>query len=145
MSSYPSDQEQLLDYEDELQPPAMMMEPVPVRLTEPAVTLETVPQHAGFRTIVLTADNPFAQLLPPDPLRVTSQVYSPDHDVVLASSAAQAQDKANISDTSLLRPNGALLASAHPTGIPIDTTDAVWVAGPTYPSRVSVIVTRRPC
>lgn len=138
-----NDDNEILEYETEAHEPPEHISPIPVSVCEPVVTVATVPQHTSFRTFVLTTDNPTAQILPLDPLRVAALVSSPDNDVVLSGSRSQAGDKANVSDSTLARPNGGLLPKALTAPVPISSTDAVWVSGPTYPSRVWVVITRR--
>lgn len=135
-------EDQVLEYETEQHAPEEMTA-VPVCIADPVVTVPVVPQHTSFRTVVLTSDDPVRQILPLDPLRVSATVISPDNDAVLAGSKSQASDKANLSDTTLARPNGTLLPKALTAGMPISSTDAVWVAAATYPSRISVLITRR--
>lgn len=131
--------------EQEVNTPVAPSPPVPVVVVDAVSVSEIVPQHTSFRTVVLTSDNPMLQILPLDPLRVSATLCSHDRDVVLAGSRDQAADKANVSDASLLRPNGALLSyqAGFPVPVTISSVDPVWVSAPAYPARVSAVITRR--
>lgn len=137
MSDYDDD---LMEYETEAEQPEPVT-PVSVCLDGPVVTVETVPQHLTCSTVVLTSDQPVAQLLELDHLRVGAQVSALDNDVVVCHSYQQAMDAANQVST-LDMPNGFVVAKGVPA-TSLRTTQQLWVVTGTYPSRVSVVAERR--
>lgn len=88
-------------------------------------------------TIVLTAANPVQALANHEPNRKELRIQSADNPVVLCDNQGQALDPAN-QVSGLPNPNGALLPVTQ-TPWEIQTTDALYVAAATYPSRVVVI------
>src|SRR4051812_44129767 len=108
--------DELLEYETEQDDPGPVqpVEPVPVHVCAPVVTVATVPQHLTALSRVLTAAQPFVQLLAQDPLRVRATVLvSGANKVVLCHSLGQAQDPNNL-DNTLANPDGAVITSAAP-------------------------------
>ncbi len=89
-------------------------------------------------THVLTASNPYVQIANQELNRQTIVITCLDNPVVLCDSNGQAQDAANQS-AGLATPNGALIPINNP--YPVTTTDMLWVATGTYPSRVSTTIT----
>jgi hypothetical protein len=136
--SYPEDSE-IIEYEGEHHGAAPLPS-VSVCVDGTVVNTPAVPQHGVFRTFVLTADNPYLQVLTRDDLRVAARITIMENTAVLCSSRAQAMSPSN-TDVTLARPNGAAVSATLP--VPIDTTDELWVVGNTYPTRVSVLITRR--
>lgn len=124
--------------------PVQDIVPVPVKVIDPVVTEQTIAQHINTYTVVLTSAEPVKELIPLDPLRAMAIIISLDHDIVLCHSMQQAQDPAN-ADTSLVNPNGAVIsvAGGYPFYIPLETIQRMYVAGNTFPTRVSVILKRR--
>jgi hypothetical protein len=118
------------------------VDPIPVVTVGSVAVEEILPQHVAFRTFVLTADNPYKQLLALDPLRVRATLLALDDDVVLTSSRAQAMSPANL-DSTLATPDGAVLPKSFP--VSVDAVGEVWATAPatTYPARVAVYMTRR--
>jgi hypothetical protein len=93
-----------------------------------------------FRTVVLTADNPYVQLFGIDENRLCAYVQAGGNDAVLCSSKSQAQKPANISDATLAAPDGTLLPYGNAAPYPLETTEEVWVAAAAYPTQVTVTV-----
>lgn len=144
MPHQPEDNE-LLDYQTEqgdepqhVQP----IEPVPVHVCEPVVTIETVPQHVSCYTITLTQDMPYAQVLPLDVLRVRASLLRCDNHFVLCHSLGQAQD-ANNSTTGSTVTNGALITATFNAPVPVSGVQEMWVATNVFPTNIGVIVERR--
>lgn len=140
------DDDELLDYQTEQEDapePVQPIEPVPVHVCEPVVTVPTVAQHVTFRTVTLTAANPVQQILNLDPLRIRAWLLPKiDNNVVLCHSISQAQDPAN-ADPMLTAPNGAYVSAALTAPVPIPGTAPVWCVGNTFPTRVGLIIERR--
>lgn len=137
--------EPLLDYETEQDsdPGPLFPTPVPVHVCEPVVTVPTVPQHVTCRTVVLTADQPVQQILAQDPLRVRAWLLPKiDNNVVLCHSVSQAQDPNN-ADPTLANPNGAVVMASLTAPVPVAGTQAMWLAGNTFPTHVGLIIERR--
>lgn len=137
--------DELLEYQTEHESAGAPVEPVPVAVCDPVVTIETVPQHATAYTVVVATDPavgaPYEQLLPLDPLRVRATVWATTTDAVICHSLGQAQDPAN-STTGVPNPAGAYL----PTGLPIviHGGQQMWAAATAATaSQISVIVERR--
>ena len=151
MSDY-NDEDELLEYETEVvddPEPVQPIDPIPVSVCDPVVTVETVPQHITTYTLVIsTATNAQAvqQLLPLDPLRVRATIIVHDNPAVICHSRASANAAAN-TVTNTPAPSGAyLLASATLPAAPIviHGTQEMWIAATTSStSRVSVIAERR--
>lgn len=92
-------------------------------------------------TIVLTElDQPPKDLLPEDPYREIAVITAMDNPVVIHSSMATAGDPAATA-VNLPDPKGAVIPITQP--YPVPGTNRMWVTTAVYPSRVSVIVTRR--
>lgn len=136
---------ELLEYETEQEDPGPVqpIDPLPVHVCAPVVTVPTVSQHVTTRTVLLTTANAVQQILPQDPLRVMAWLLPKiDNNVVLCHSLTQAQDPAN-ADPALAAPNGALVSAALTAAIPVPGTQAMWMAGNTFPTRVGLIIERR--
>lgn len=144
MMPYQPGGDELLEYEteqDETPGPVMPIEPLPVHVCEPVVTIATVPQHLTTLSRVLTAAQPYAQILAQDPLRVRATVIvSGANKVVLCHSLPQAQNPNNL-DATLAAPDGAVISSA--ATVPVQTTQPLWVVANTFPTTVSVLIERR--
>lgn len=152
--SYHDDDDELLEYQTETDDdpaPVLPVDPVPVRVCEPVVTIETVPQHVTMITHVvqITASDPdraIRQLLPLDPLRVRAIVQVHDQPAVLCHSRNQAQSADNIV-AATPAPQGVWVEAA--AGVPsyplvIHGGSEMWVAATSATAtRVSVIVERR--
>lgn len=148
-----AEDDDLLEYEveedDDDGTPVQSIDPVPVHICEPVVTVETVPQHMTASTFVLSTDiegQALVQILPQDPLRVRAVVIVHDQPVIICHSRTSANADANtVSGTP--EPSGAYV-QADPTTpsrpIPIYGVQEVWVAA-TYgeSARVSVFAYRR--
>jgi hypothetical protein len=94
--------------------------------------------HVIPRTIVLTTDEPVAQLLRPDPGREYAIIIPRTNDVVLCESKGDAQATSNVSDTTFARPNGGVIPKDVEIRIPLITSE-LWAAAATYPTRVTVL------
>lgn len=137
--------DELLEYETEAEEEdarPLPIDPVPVKISEPVVTVETVPQHVSMFTLTLTAETPMLPLLPLDPLRVSAQVLRVDNHFILCHSLQQAMDPLNITPAAT-DANGALVTATFNAPVPVRGTQAVWVATRVFPTRVGVIVERR--
>lgn len=140
---YETGGEELLEYQTEQDDPGPVqpLEPLPVHVCEPVITIATVSQHLTALSRVLTAAQPSAQILAQDPLRTRAQVLVVGaNKVVLCHSLGQAQNPNNL-DATLAAPDGAVLTSAYP--VPVETTQPVWVVANTFPTTVSVLIERR--
>lgn len=150
MSEYNEDEMLAYEVEDDADDtPVMPIDPVPVRVCEPVVTVETVPHHMSASTFVLstsTPDEAVVQILPQDPLRVKAIVMVNDQPVVIAHSRSSAAAPQNVV-TGTPSPSGAyVFASATVSSAPIQIpgVQEVWVAATVAgPARVSVLAYRR--
>lgn len=144
------DTSDLLEYETETEDapePLAPIDPVPVIVQAPVVTVGTVPQHISAYTVVVDTDTDrVAELLPLDALRVRATIIVHDQPVVLCHTMAQALSATNRA-TGVPTPSGAFVqASAdHPAGpIVLHGTQPMWVAATwDQPARISVLVERR--
>ncbi|MGH2866772.1 MAG: hypothetical protein ACRDNK_04270 [Solirubrobacteraceae bacterium] len=131
---------QMLEYETEHEQPPTIT-PVPVTLAEPAVTVETVPQHVTCVSVALPI-NTVAQILQHDPLRVRATILPRAAGIVLCHSYSQAQDPANLVGTPPA-PNGAYVP-ATPVSFDIKGTQAMWAIAPGgVATTVGLIIERR--
>jgi hypothetical protein len=90
-----------------------------------------------FKTIVLSAANPYRIALPEDNTRRSARIIAIDNPVVLCQSESQAMDAANeVTDTP--QPNGGYI----PTGIvvPVTCHSVVFIAATTTASESRVFV-----
>ena len=145
MMPYEDTGEELLEYQTEQEDagPVVPGPPVAVHVCEPVVTVPTVAQHLTAVTRVLTAAQPYAQILAQDPLRARAQVMvKGTNDVVLCHSIGQAQDPNNL-DPTLVAPDGAVVPGGFDGPVPLETTQPVWVVANTFPTAVSVLIERR--
>jgi hypothetical protein len=90
-----------------------------------------------FKTVVLSAANPYKMALPEDNTRRVARIIAIDNPVVLCHSESQAQDPAN-EVTDVPAPNGGYI----PTGIvvPVTCHSVVFVAATTTASESRVFV-----
>jgi hypothetical protein len=118
--------------------------PVKVVVTDVVVSQEVIPQHVSCYTIVLTDEDPVAQVLALDLLRFSARIAALDTAVVLCHSLQQAKDPANLI-TALGSPNGAVLPVLSAAGyVEVTSCAPLWPVRPDGENaRVSVIVTRR--
>lgn len=101
--------------------------------------------RSAHRTIVLTAANPYQQIVGYDPGRVMLRINVFDNPVVLSGDISQASDLANQS-AALVAPNGRLLgagAGIASVEYEIFAQDEQWVTTGTYPTRVGITITRK--
>jgi hypothetical protein len=98
-------------------------------------------RRAAYRTVVLTAANPFAQIAGPDPLREYIRFSGAANAYVISSSVSQASDAANVA-TPYANPNGRLI-SANSLEIITEGQTDVWVTGNTYPTMVGYEIIRK--
>jgi hypothetical protein len=150
MSEY--NEEEMLAYEvedDETEQAVMPIAPVPVRVCEPVVTVETVPQHMSAYTFVMStshADTAIRQILPQDPLRVRAVIIVHDQPVILCHSQVSAAAPANVV-TNTPEPSGAYVfagTNLPSRPIPIYGVQEVWAAATIAESaRVTVLAYRR--
>ena len=113
----------------------------PVRVHVVTDTTKGPAPHAGRgiatgKTVVLTAVNPYDQILPQDKARLYALIQVFDNQAVLCYSEAQADNAANAANN-LPTPDGTLV----PTGIvlPVKCSNAIWVTSAAFPTRVSVL------
>ena len=148
-----AEDDELLEYQveqdDDDGTPVQQIDPVPVHICEPVVTVETVPQHMTASTFVLTtatADQALQQILPQDPLRVRAVVIVHDQPVIICHSRSSANAAAN-TVTNTPAPSGAFVyaSTTSPSRpIPIYGVQEVWAAATIGESaRVSVWAYRR--
>lgn len=147
-----AEDDDLLEYETEDEDdgtPVQKIDPVPVHICEPVVTVETVPQHMTASTFVLStanADQALQQILPQDPLRVRAVVIVHDQPVIICHSRSSANAPAN-TVTATPDPSGAFVyasATAPSRPIPFYGVQEVWVAATVSDAaRVSVFAYRR--
>lgn len=138
----PYEDETLLEYETEAEPVPDVV--VPVCISEPVVTVETVPQHMQTYTVVVASgtNGGIAELLPLDPLRVRATIIVSDNPVVLCHSKTLAQNGANTA-SNVPTPQGAYVANST-TPLVLTGTSQLFVAATVSSStRVSVISERR--
>jgi hypothetical protein len=135
---------EILEYETEQTEQAFEIQPIPVCVSEPVVTVATVPQHVSCTTIVVATgtDGGVEQILPQDPLRVRAQIIVSDMPVVLCHSRPQAGSSSN-QVASVPNPSGAYLpVSVSP--VVIQGTQPMYVAATSATAaRVTVIAERR--
>lgn len=92
-----------------------------------------------LRSVILTADEPAKQLVPPNPNLERLIVTAFTNNVVLSKTKGDAQAAGNVA-SSITNPNGTLLADGTPYKIG-RTTSEIWASTGTYPTIVSVIAT----
>lgn len=96
-----------------------------------------------FSTVVLTANEPVQEILPKSENRVCAYVQAIDNDIVLATTFAQGQSKANTA-TSVPFPSGMYLPSKTNGGsiqpFRIDGNDLIFAAATTTGSNSRVAV-----
>lgn len=144
MSDY-SDESELLAYESEQDHPVAVLpiDPVPVRVCDPVITVVTVPQHMTTYTVVVAAGTSTAvsQLLPLDLFRVRATILVNDQAVVICHSQTQAQDPSNVV-AAVPNPSGAYVPAG--ANLVITGSQQMWVAATgATPARVTVISERR--
>lgn len=145
-----TDENELLDYEteaaEEEDARPLQIDPVPVHVCDPVVTVETVPQHVNCYTLVIGSESDaVVELLPQDPLRVRATVIVSDQPVVICHTRPQALAGSNRA-ADVPNPSGAYIPAgpALSTPVVIHGTQQVWVAATSVTAaRVSVIVERR--
>lgn len=128
------------NYEDAIVSPEMPT--VNVRVIEDANKTKDRPKEfrSSHRTIVLTATNPYAQLVGYDPARISIFMNVMDNPIVLSGSVSEASDPANTTGT-LLTPNGRLMPVANDYAM--RANDEQWISAATYPTRVSFTIVRQ--
>lgn len=92
-----------------------------------------------LRSVILTADEPAKQLVPPNPNLERLIVTAFTNEIVLSRTKGDAQAAGNLA-SSITNPNGTLLATGYPYDIG-RTTSEMWASTGTYPTIVSVIAT----
>lgn len=141
------EENELLEYETEAEETPELVqpiEPIPVHVCEPVITVATVPQHVSCTTVIVAtgADGGVEQILPQDPLRVRAQIIVSDMPVVLCHSRPQAGSTSN-QVASVPNPSGAYLPVAT-SPVAIQGTQPMYVAATSAtPARVTVIAERR--
>lgn len=144
--------EELLEHQTEADTDpghVLHIDPVPVVVREPVVTVATVAQHITTEThVVSTADDDKGrvQLLAQDPLRVRATIIVHDQPVVICHSRTAAYARANM-EAGTPHPVGAYV-QANPdmpaAPIVVEGTQELWVVATwEAPARVSVISERR--
>lgn len=135
--------DELLAYETQHDAgPPVPIDPLPVHVCEPVVTIPTVPQHTTCRTVVLTSDQPYTQILPQDPLRVRAQLLRGDNHFVICHSATQAQDPVNTTPASGAT-NGAYVTATASAPVVVTGTQPLWVSTNVFPTTIGIITERR--
>lgn len=101
------------------------------------------PEQVTCTTLILTATDPVQQLAPIDPLRRDCIVMQAgDNDIIICASKGEAQAGSN--STALLpNPSGALMLKTVLAPLSIRTQGRLFVTAQAFPTRVSVIITRR--
>jgi hypothetical protein len=117
------------------------VEPIPVQVInhpEP----KRYEKRAAYRTAVLTANNPSAQLAGYDPLRICIRFTGHANAFVVSGSISQANDPNNL--TGVANPNGRLIpAGATNTEFTTEGQNEVWVSGATYPTIIGYEIIRK--
>jgi hypothetical protein len=117
--------------------------PVTVHNFPPATPAYGVPDHATCTTLLLTAQDPVQQLAPEDPLGCEVTIIQPgDNDIVVCHSKGEAQSVSN-TIAALPNPSGAIIPKTYPAPVQIRTKSRLLVTAQAFPTRVSVILTRR--
>ena len=98
-------------------------------------------RRAAYRTAVLTAANPYAQLAGYDPLREYIRFSGAANAYVISGSISQASDAANVA-TPYVNPNGRLV-QANSLEIVTEGQNDVWLTGNTYPTMVGYEIIRK--
>lgn len=119
------------------------IEPVPVHITgsDLAADISKVrPKRMSIspHTVVLTANAPVQTLCGQEPNRKLVKVMAIDHAIVLCDSYAQAAQVAN-TDVNLANPEGGYLPVSTEFN-DFETTEQLWVAASTFPTRVAVML-----
>jgi hypothetical protein len=96
--------------------------------------------RVAHRTFVLTAANPYMNILPYDPLRKEIHVETIDNPVIISTSVSQASDLNNQA-AGLAAPNGRILATNVGEYV-IPGPNETWLTAATFPSRVGVTIVR---
>jgi hypothetical protein len=116
------------------------IQPVLVKIApDPALEKRPTELRTSERTYVLTASNPYMQIVGHDPARKEILMNVLDNPIVLCRSTAQASDLNNTTGT-MAAPNGRIM----PVGLDyrIPGPDQYWIATNTYPTRVGVTIVR---
>lgn len=98
--------------------------------------------RAAYRSIVLTANNPSAEIAGYDPLRECIEFSPAANAYVISGSVSQANDPNNLAAT-IVNPNGRYIPAN--AGFQVTTTgqNDVWVSTGTYPTIVGFQIIRK--
>jgi hypothetical protein len=120
------------------------IQPVPVEVINHPIP-KRYECRSSFRSIVLTAANPYQQVAGFDPLRERIKLSGVANAVVVGNSISQASDPNNVANPYVAPngrfiPGGAALAAIEWT---IEGTQEVWLSGNTYPTIVGIEIIRK--
>lgn len=115
--------------------------PLSVAIVSDATKITKRPTECrtSFRTVVLTAANPYMNITGYDPARVLIRMDVMDNPIVLCRSIGAAADLNNTTGT-MTAPNGRLM----PPGPDYEIlgVDELWVSTNTYPTRIGMMIVR---
>jgi len=116
------------------------VDPVPVEIVNHP-TPKRYELRGAYRSVVLTAANPYQQIAGPDPLRKYVTISGTAANAfVVCGSISQASDPNNVA-TPLVNPNGRYI----PNGIEewcIEGNQEIWVVTNTYPTIIGFTILR---
>jgi hypothetical protein len=99
--------------------------------------------RAAYRTVVLTATNPSAELAGYDPLRVCLKFTGHANAFVLSGNISQANDPANLINP-LVNPNGRMIpAGATNVEYQAEGQNEIWASGGQYPTVIGYEILRK--
>lgn len=116
---------------------------VPVHIVGDDTRQEKRPKEirTSHRTYVLTAIQPYVQIVGFDPARKLISINVADSNpVIVCGDITQASDAANTAPTAAT-PNGRIVTQGL-GDVGFLGQDEMWIAGGTYPTRVGVTITR---
>jgi hypothetical protein len=120
------------------------VEPVPVTVVNHP-TPSRYSCRSSFRTIVLTATNPYAQLAGADPLRKCVRISGVQNPIVIGNSISQASDPNNLA-AAIANPNGRYI----PGGAALQAMEwiveggdnEIWFSAGVYPTIIGCEIVR---
>lgn len=121
------------NYDDVVPPILVQIAPDPSKEKRPKEI------RTSHRTIVLSANVPYALVAGVDPARIAVLMNVMDNPIVLSGSISEASDTANLTGT-LINPNGRLMPVNVDYKIP--GQDDMYISAATYPTRVGVTIVR---
>jgi hypothetical protein len=98
--------------------------------------------RGAYRSIVLTAANPYQQICGPDPLRVYVTMSGVVNAVVICDSISQASDLNNAVNP-VVQPNGRYIPAGASAKWDIEGHQEIWVVASVFPTIVGYTLLRK--